>query len=308
MTNMSVFRRRTVFLSGWLLLATGAAWAQSEGPLPDVEIQSEAFISGFEKIGAVTYREIEGEVLSCDIYLPDGVGPLPAIVAIHGGAWRHGTKLTMLRHAWKLARAGYVVVAINYRHAPEHPFPAQVHDCKYAVKWIRANAKRFKIDPERIGAFGYSAGGHLAAMLGTAGPKDGLEPEFNDADSDPVEPFSSQVSAVVAGGAVCEFGWIAPQDRTLVYWLGAKKSQDPEIYRRASPMSYVSPADPPFYFYHGEHDLVVPKTTSIRLHETLQAAGVTSQHDIARNLGHVATFSDLSWMTRAIHFFDRHLK
>ncbi len=101
----------------------------------------------FEKFGAITYREIDGESLNCDVYVPTGPGPYPAVLAIHGGAWRHGSKITMTRHAWKLAQAGYVVVAINYRHAPKHPFPAQVHDCKHAVRWMRANAKQYKIDP-----------------------------------------------------------------------------------------------------------------------------------------------------------------
>ena len=93
-----------------------------------------------------------------------------------------------------------------------------------------------------------------------------------------------------------------------MYWLGAKKGENPEIYRKASPVTYVTPDDPPFYFYHGEYDAVVPKRTSCKLHDRLIECNVTSQHDIALNLGHVTTFSDLTWMTRAIRFLDSHLK
>ncbi len=123
-----------------------------------------------------------------------------------------------------------------------------------------------------------------------------------------LEQYSSRVGAVIAGGAPCEFDWIKDDAKTLVYWLGARKCDDPEIYQKASPLTYVSPDDPPFYFYHGEFDAVVPKQTSCKLHDRLVECDVDSRHDVALNLGHVLTFSDLSWMTRAIRFLDIHLK
>ena len=257
----------------------------------------------FEKRGAITYRKIDGESLNCDVYVPDGEGPFPAVLAIHGGAWRQGSKFTMTRHAWKLAKSGYVVVAINYRHAPKHPFPAQIHDCKQAVRWMRANAAKYKIDADRIAAFGYSAGGHLAALLGTTDEDDGLEPT----DDENLSRYSSRVQAVIAGGAPCEFDWIDLDSSSLVYWLGSKRGDKPELYAQASPTTYVTKDDPPFYFYHGDSDLLVPKSSSCHLHQSLIECGVPSKHDIAINRGHVATFSDLSWMTRGIKFLDEQM-
>ena len=262
----------------------------------------------FEKRGAITYREIGGETLKCDVYVPEGVGPYPAVIAIHGGAWRQGSKIALLRHAWRLAKSGYVVVAINYRHAPEHPFPAQVHDCKFAVRWMRANAKEYKIDPNRIAAFGYSAGGHLAALLGTTNKADGLEGLGELPSSNDLSQYSSAVQATVIGGAPCEFDWIGENANTLVYWLGEKRANAPDVYLKASPTNYVTADDPPFYIFHGEQDMIVPLSSSNKLHCKLLDNGVQSKREVALSLGHIATFSDLSWMTRAIGFLDEQLK
>jgi acetyl esterase/lipase len=257
-------------------------------------------VYSFEKLGAITYRVIDGEPLKCDVYVPDGPGPYPAVLAIHGGAWRNGSKFYLLRHAWKMARAGYVVVAINYRHAPEYPFPAQIHDCKYAVRWMRLNAEKYKIDSQQIAAFGYSAGGHLACLLGTTDPEDGLEPELSGS----IESISSEVQAVVAGGAPCEFDWIDKESTALKYWLGERRCDAPEIYERASPTTYATSDDPPTYFFHGDLDWVVPKQTSQRLFDQLSELGVRCRHDVAKNRGHFSTFNDLSWMKRGIAFLD----
>lgn len=258
----------------------------------------------FQKKSGVVYKQTEEYELKCDLYIPEGEGPFPAIVAIHGGAWRQGTKLTMLRHAWRMAGSGYVVVAINYRHAPRYPFPAQVHDCKHAIRWMRAEAKELKIDTSKIGAFGYSAGGHLAAMLGTSDSSDGLEGPIDP----PHRRVSSRVQAVAAGGAPCDFSWLGDDSNVLSYWLGGSRSDQPETYRAASPVTYISPDDPPFYFFHGGADLLVPVESSQKLHQALLRSNVASQHAIAKRSGHLGTFSDLDWMDRSIEFFDKHLK
>ena len=307
---MLIFKSKTCFL-----ILLGAALTVGVGQSVDIAAQIPAKIADrptagiktkrkFEKHGAITYREFADQLLTCDVYVPEGVGPFPAVLAIHGGAWRNGSKFWLLRHAWKMAEAGYVVVAINYRHAPEHPFPAQIHDCKHAVRWMRLNADTYKINPRRIAAYGYSAGGHLASLLGTTDADDGLE----SADSLDHGHVSSRVQAVVAGGAPCEFHWIDRDSSALEYWLGDRRCDNPEIYRVASPTSYVTSDDPPFYLYHGEMDLVVPTTTSQKLHDCLIECGIQSKHDVAKNLGHFATFSDLSWITRAIRFLDSTLK
>ena len=258
----------------------------------------------FEKKGGVVYRKTDDYELKCDVYTPEGDGPFPAILAVHGGAWRSGTKFLMLRHAWRMAEAGYVVVAINYRHAPKYPFPNQVHDCKHAVRWMRANAGKYKIDPDRIGGFGYSAGGHLVSMLGTTDADDGLEGEIEHG----MEGINTRISCVAAGGAPCEFSWIEDDSRTLTYWLGGTPTEKSERFTAASPTTYITPDDPPFFLFHGDFDMVVPVDTSKKMHQLLRACKVESHHCVAERNGHLGTFSDLDWMDKAIEFFDSKLK
>ncbi len=273
-------------------------------PRPRVTKGSKRQRPTYKKMRNVVYKKLSDGELKCDIFIPSGTGPFPAILAVHGGAWRSGTKFTMLRHAWRMVSAGYVVVAIDYRHAPKHKFPAQIHDCKHAVRWMRANADAYKIDAQRLGAFGYSAGGHLVALLGTTSPRDGLEGEVEAS----LAGFSSRVQCVAAGGAPCEFSWIAPNSNTLVYWLGKSKSASPEVYQLASPTNYVTIDDPPFFLFHGKSDWIVPWESSLKMHRKLLDADLISQHEIAHGNGHMSTFSDMSWVQQVIVFFDAHLK
>lgn len=256
----------------------------------------------YKKIPNVTYSKGDGYSLLCDIYQPEGDGPFPALLAVHGGAWTHGSKLNMFRHAWKFARAGYVVIAINYRHAPQYKFPAQVHDCKQAVRWIRSKQEKLKIDPDQVAVFGYSAGGHLGAMLGATDDKDGLEgPMHNEASK-----ISTRVNCVVVGGGPCEFSWL--KSRALVHWLGDSPQNDPEVYKQASPLTYVTPDDPPFIFFHGGGDGVVPIESAKKMHQSLEQSGIESKFHTVGMKGHLATFTDTGWLDDAIAFLDEKLK
>ncbi|MDA7904103.1 alpha/beta hydrolase [bacterium] len=273
-------------------------------PRPRVSLESKRDRPTYKTKRNVVYKKTDDAELQCDIFIPSGDGPFPAILAVHGGAWRSGTKFTMLRHAWRMVSAGYVVVAIDYRHAPKYKFPAQIHDCKHAVRWMRANADAYKIDVQRLGAFGYSAGGHLVALLGTTNPQDGLEGEIEPS----VQGFSSRIQCVAAGGAPCEFSWIAPNSNALVYWLGKSPAESPEVYQLASPTSYITKDDPPFFLFHGNSDWVVPWESSLKMHRKLLDANLNSQHEIASGNGHFGTFSDMTWVQQAIVFFDAQLK
>ena len=267
---------------------------------------------GVQKFGAVVYRVGENFELKCDIYVPVGTDTqpvkksqrFPAIVAIHGGAWRSGSKVTMMRHANLFAKAGYVVMAINYRHAPEFLFPAQVHDCKIAVRWLKAHADEWSVDPDRVAVFGYSAGAHLAAILGTTDEEAGLEGDVPPE----LAKFDSSVVCVAAGGAPCEFSWIGEDSEVLKSWLGGTRAETPEVYERASPLTYVDSNDVPFYFFHGQYDLIVPLDSSLKLHKALKAAGVPSTHEIALMTGHLSTFSKMHWAKESRQFFDKWLK
>ncbi|MDG2013736.1 MAG: alpha/beta hydrolase [Pirellulaceae bacterium] len=301
------------FVLCWVLLpcwgVNSPSFAQPLSPDTAPADEAEAVPSAkksypFEKFGGVEYRSGEDFRLTLDAYVPEGPGPYPAILAVHGGAWRSGSKLLWFRHARKLAKAGFVVVAINYRKAPQFPFPAQLYDCKAAIRWMRKHAGDYKIDPEQIGAIGYSAGGHLVAMLAATDSGDGLEGEV-PADE---QNISTRIQAVAPGGAVCDFAWLDEQSTSLAYFLGASRAENPDVYRRASPITYVSPGDPPFYFFHGGNDWVVPEASPKAMHEMLEKQSVSSELVTYEGYGHMRLFSHLEAMDPVIDFFNKTLK
>ncbi len=266
---------------------------------------------GIEKHGAIVYRKTEKYLVKCDIYQPiadadadeqngeetDGkpkVKPaplMPAIVMIHGGAWRAGSKISMLRHARRLTRVGYVVMAINYRLAPKYPWPAQIEDCRAALDWLHDHAGQYNIDTQRVGVYGYSAGAHLAAMLATTN-------ENNN---------SIKIRAAAVGGTPAEFSWIDDDSNALVYWLGATREEDADVYVNASPISFVTPDDPPVIVFHGDADLLVPVESARRLHAALEEQNVDSELVEVAGYGHIGTFSKMDLMVDVIKFFDQHL-
>jgi acetyl esterase/lipase len=123
----------------------------------------------FEILKDIVYSKVGDRELLLDAYLPKKEGASPAVLVVHGGAWRFGNRKQLRGYAEALAKAGIVSFAIDYRLAPKHKFPAQIEDCRSAVKWIRSNAEKYKVDPTKLGAIGYSAGGHLVSLLGTTG-------------------------------------------------------------------------------------------------------------------------------------------
>lgn len=246
----------------------------------------------------VVYARRGDRELTADVYAPEGAGPFPGVVLIHGGGWYRKTDSDMERAAKILARRGYVAVNIRYRLAPEAIFPAQIHDCKEAVRWVRRDAARLKVDPDRIGAFGYSAGAHLAAMLGVTGPGDGLE--------EPGEA-SARVQAVVAGGIPADLTRY-PKSDMVARFLGTTFGKDPELYGRASPVRYVSADDPPVFLYHGLWDrLVEPEQTRL-FQKSLQKAGVPVEVYLLRGMGHVPVYLfNRSALEAGADFLDRSL-
>ena len=145
----------------------------------------------FEIRNDIVYSKVGDRELLLDAYLPEKGGPSPAVLVVHGGAWRMGNRKQLRGYAEALAKTGFVCFAIDYRLAPEHKFPAQIEDCRSAVKWMRANAAHYKVDPKKLGAIGYSAGGHLVSLLGTTGEA----PTKENGNVD------TRLQVVVAGGA-----------------------------------------------------------------------------------------------------------
>ena len=200
-----------------------------------------------------------------------GTGPFPVVVFLHGRGWREGDRTDMDTLVEGIARLGYVGVTIEYRLVPLAHFPAQVQDCKTAIRWLRAHAAQYRIDPDRIAVVGFSAGAHLAAMLGVTTSADGLEGTGSLGES-------SRVQAVVSFFGPTDFttrDWPADLEReVIVPFLGARYADEPEVYRRASPITYVTKDSAPFLFFHGAKDALVPIDQSRRLAAKLQAAGV----------------------------------
>jgi triacylglycerol lipase len=244
------------------------------------------------------YCQRDNDKLLADIYRPAGKGPYPAILMIHGGAWMSGSKWNLIQHANRAARAGYVVVVINYRLAPRHPFPAQIDDCRQAVRWMRKESESLRIDSRRIAAYGYSAGGHLSCLLALSASHPKTARDLAD----------TRVIAVVAGGAPCDFRHLDENVSTLAYFLGGTRREKAEAYRRASPAEFSSSSAPPIHFFHGNRDRLVPIASSQRLYRQLKTAGVPVSYDEVKESGHLATFLDGAAAERALEFLDRHMR
>ncbi len=242
----------------------------------------------------ITFGKGGSTDLKLDLARPRDGGPYPAVVVLHGGAWRLGDhRMLSLRSRFLgnesslieyFAARGFVTVTAQYRLVPSAVFPAQIEDAKAAVRWLRANAGRFNVDPDHIAACGYSAGGHLACLLGVTHLTDGFEGMGGHPEQ------SSRVQAVV--------DLFGPTDLAAADWhpdafegvlaplVGGRIADKPELYRRASPLTYVTKDAPPFYIAHGSRDPIVPPVQSKRLAGKLRDAGVTCRYVELPGEGH----------------------
>jgi acetyl esterase/lipase len=249
------------------------------------------------------YVQRDSGPLAADVYEPrQGTGPFPGMLVVHGGAWRVGSRVQLAAIANAFAQHGYTAVAISYRLAPQYKFPAQIYDCQAAVRWMRARASEYRIDPNRIGGFGYSAGGHLVALLGTL--RDDDLREKGVAKNAP----SAQLQVVLAGGAPCDFRVMPADSEQLAYWLGGSQSAKPEVYRDASPANFIRSGDPPMFFFHGEQDLLVPLASPTRMVRLLHASGDTAEMYTVKDAGHIQAIFNRPAIEHAIAFSDRYLK
>jgi triacylglycerol lipase len=245
----------------------------------------------------IVYSVSGGEELALDIYQPPGKGPFSAVLVVHGGAWRSGNRRQLAVYARSLAQRGHCCFAIDYRLAPKHKFPAQIDDCREAVKWIRRNADAYHVDPTRVGAIGYSAGGHLVALLATTGEPP--SPENGDVDT--------RLQAVAAGGAPCEFRFLPDKGKGLTYWLGGEYEQQRANFENASPTTFVSKDDAPMIFFNGTQDRLVPLTWTQPLYDSLKNAGVPVELYKIEGAGHMEAALDENALKAAFDFLDRRL-
>ena len=209
--------------------------------------------------------------MQLDLYRPMAIRkPVPALIFIHGGGWAGGNREIMKYYTVRYAERGYVTATISYRFSQEAPFPAAVSDAKCAVRWMRENAKKHRIDPEKIGIIGGSAGAHLAMMTGYSSDVPELEGEGGHAG------VSSRVQAVV--------DYYGPVDLTTPFarkqgvarkFLSDKSyEEDPDVYAFASPISHLTKGDPPTLILHGTIDTIVPVAQADKLAEKLKELGI----------------------------------
>lgn len=256
----------------------------------------------------VVYTTIGENKLKLDLAYPDeGDGPYPGLVVIHGGAWRAGDKAQMRDLLDRFAKQGYVAMSPQYRFCPKEVFPAQVHDVKTALRWLRAHAADYRLDPDRVGAMGFSAGGHLALMLGVTDADDGLE---GDVAADAPD---TRVQAVVNyfGPTDLLADDIPDVSKPLVKdFLGGEPKDKEALAKQASPLTFVTKDDPPILTFQGTKDPLVPHTQAVKLEEALTKAGGQGRVELIINGGHgdwggpeiERTFRETS------QFFERHLK
>ncbi len=262
----------------------------------------------------IPYADSDNPRQRLDLYLPTkpvGDGPLPIVVWIHGGAWRAGDKKGGLRNVAGLVASGkFAGASVGYRLTGETIWPTQVHDCKAAIRWIRANAAKHNIDPQRVGVWGSSAGGHLVAMLGTSGGVAQLEGDLG--------PHTD-----TAGDVQCVVDYFGPSDLASMgqypsnmdhdaanspesILVGGPVQETKDTARAASPVTYVTANDPPFLIVHGDNDMTVPYNQSVRLHAALKAAGTDTTFITVTGGGH-GRFQSSELLRRVRRFFDKHL-
>ncbi|HYJ10833.1 MAG TPA: alpha/beta hydrolase [Polyangiaceae bacterium] len=260
----------------------------------------------------VSYDDRFGDSTTMDLYLPSGTSPRPAILMIHGGAWRAGSKQHYHDAAVRMARSGYVAAAINYRLGPAGAYPRGVQDCVCALAYLRAHAGDYGLDPDRVAVTGYSAGGHLAALLGVAAEA----PEhIPDCDSG----ATGAPNAVISSAGVQDFhgkehDWVSD-------FLGGSEDDVPEVYDDASPISHVTSGQPPLLMIAGGADWLVDTGDMSRMRDAMLAAGNDAELLLTNGGGHLLNpdenvgaldveFADLTpegWAAMG-EFLERHLE
>jgi acetyl esterase/lipase len=297
-------KSQTIF--SWFILAIiiSVAIAQQLGQSANSDMLEETIVHR-----DLTYVTDGHHRQKLDLYLPKAEKKLPLIIWIHGGAWLAGSKTYGV--PLNYLADGYAVASINYRLSQHAIFPAQIQDCKAAVRYLRANAQKYNLDPNCFGAWGPSAGGHLVALLGATG-------DVNDFDIGENLTVSSRVQAVADYFGPTDFlqmdehrlpdGMIHnTPDSPESQLVGGPIQENKEKVAKANPITYVTKDDAPFLIVHGDSDPLVPHHQSELLEAVLRKAGVPVSFYTVKGAGH-GGFTDPNVPKLTKEFFDKHLK
>ncbi len=294
--------RRTAFLLALIAAAFAVRPALAQKAAPKLRVPD-----GVSWEPDVEYANPDSQHLQLDLARPrSGEGPFPAVVCIHGGGFRAGTRQGYDDLCLRLAERGYVAVTVTYRLAPKYRFPAAVHDVKAAVRWLRTNAAKYHIDPHHIGTMGGSAGGHLAQFLGVTANV----PEF-DGDDNPDQ--SSRVACVVNFYGPSDFtksyGKSVDAAQVLPLFLGGNLETARHMHIVASPLYWVTPDAAPTLCIHGTEDKYVAHEQAVWIVDRLKAADVEAELLTLEGAGHGFHGKDEEIAEKAMFaFFDGHLK
>ncbi len=296
------------FLLGSLLFVAAVALAAQQIP-HGAPLYGRGPTSSAEDISVkndVPYGTAGGQKLLLDLYQPavETLKPRAAVVLIHGGGWTSFDKSTMQGMGIFLARQGFVAVSVDYRllHDSQNRWPAQLDDVQMAVRWLRAHAGKYNIDPDHIGAFGHSAGAQLAALLGMEDTRDNSDPAL--------AKYSSRVQAVVDVSGPTDFtrDHDPEGDAQLASFFGGDYNKAGDVWRDASPVDHVAKSDAPFLIIHGTRDEFVPIAQAQELNDKLQQAHVPVTF-VKVNDGHTFTTPEArrQLALETLTFFSRYL-
>jgi acetyl esterase/lipase len=280
---------------GWQrnLLLAATCWAATalaaEPPAPATGPPPLLAAPPVRMLADVPYARVDDMALLLDLHLPSGVARPPLVVYLHGGAWRMGDKAEVPPF---LAESGFAVASLNFRSSDIARFPANVHDIKAALRFLRANADRLGYRADRIAVSGSSSGGHLAALVGATNGHTTLEGTLGD-----YEHVSSSVQAIVCWVGASNLSTILAQSApeglkvrvpALQSLFGALPDEVPELAALASPVTHVDPSDPPLLILHGNQDLTIPVEQALELDAAYRNAGLAAETIILDGVGHMA--------------------
>lgn len=286
-----------------LALAATPAWSAAAAREPAVAAPN------VQALKDLTYASVDGRELKLDLYLPAGVKSPPLLVFVHGGAWTNGSKANAPLH---FVNHGIAFASVDFRQSTEARFPAQIHDLKAAIRFLRANAAKYGFDGARIGITGESSGGHLAALVGVSNGQPELEGTVGNAREQ-----SSSVQAILVYYGASNLTTILAQSTpfglnmrrpALERLLGALPEAVPELARLASPVLHVDRNDPPLYLLHGDQDPQMPVNQALEMQGAYEKLGLDVQLRIVHGAAHGgAAFYAPEQLQPALEFLDRTL-